>query len=244
MAAMPLSSGAFTDWMRRSTWVDYALLIIRLTVAAVLIIGCVTSLLADRYSAENWLSFALFGLTIGGIYALIALGYTMVYGILRMINFAHADVMMVGSYAGMFTANALYTGGLLQTAPLLLLPLIFAAGMAAGALVSLGIERVAYRPFLHVRSLAPLICAIGLTFVIEYAARGLFGTRIRAYPSFGWMDQSVQLGSLAIPIPQIIAFIAAIVMLTGLLVVVWRTRLGKAMRGGFGGSRRRRTFRH
>ena len=81
------------------------------------VIGCVTSLLADRYSAANWLSFALFGLTIGGIYALIALGYTMVYGILRMINFAHADVMMVGVYAGMFTANALYTGGLLQTRP-------------------------------------------------------------------------------------------------------------------------------
>jgi len=102
--------------------------------------------------------------------------------------------------------------------------------MAAGALVSLGIERVAYRPFLHVRSLAPLICAIGLTFVIEYAARGLFGTRIRAYPSFGWMDQAVQLGSLAIPLPQIIAFVAAILMLAGLLAVVWRTRLGKAMR--------------
>ena len=102
--------------------------------------------------------------------------------------------------------------------------------MGAGALVSLGIERVAYRPFLHVRSLAPLICAIGLTFVIEYAARGLFGTRIRAYPSFGWMEQAVQVGGISIPIPQIVAFIAAIVMLTGLLAVVWRTRLGKAMR--------------
>jgi branched-chain amino acid transport system permease protein len=231
MAATPLaSSGAVAEWMRRSTWVDYALLIIRVTVAVVLVVGCVTSLLADRYSAANWLSFALFGLTIGGIYALIALGYTMVYGILRMINFAHADVMMVGAYAGMFTANALYTGGMLQTAPLLLLPLILAAGMGAGALVSLGIERVAYRPFLHVRSLAPLICAIGLTFVIEYAARGLFGTRIRAYPGFGWMDQAVQVGGISIPIPQIVAFIAAIVMLTGLLAVVWRTRLGKAMR--------------
>ena len=74
--------------------------------------------------------------------------------------------------------------------------------MGAGALVSLGIERVAYRPFLHVRSLAPLICAIGLTFVIEYAARGLFGTRIRAYPSFGWMDQAVQSAASPSPSPR------------------------------------------
>ncbi len=161
---------------------------------------------ANRYSAENWMSFAVFGLIIGSIYALIALGYTMVYGILRMINFAHADVMMVGSYAGMFVATTLQAKGMLQEGPLLFLPLIMAAGMAAGALVSLGIERVAYRPFpLHVRSPAPLISAIGLTFVIEYSARGLFGTRNRAYPaSAGWRS-SVQIGALAIPIQQIIA---------------------------------------
>lgn len=169
-------------------------------------------------------------LTIGAVYALIALGYTMVYGILRMINFAHADVMMVGSYAGMFVATTLQAKGMLQEGPLLFLPLIMAAGMAAGALVSLGIERVAYRPFLHVRSLAPLISAIGLTFVIEYSARGLFGTRNRAYPGFGWMEGSVQIGALAIPIQQIIAFAAAVIMLAALMLVVYRTRLGKAMR--------------
>lgn len=188
MTSAIATAGAFQDWMRRKTWVDHALLAIRLCVAGFLISGCVLGLSANRYSAENWMSFAVFGLIIGSIYALIALGYTMVYGILRMINFAHADVMMVGSYAGMFVATTLQAKGMLQEGPLLFLPLIMAAGMAAGALVSLGIERVAYRPFLHVRSLAPLISAIGLTFVIEYSARGLFGTRNRAYPGFGWME--------------------------------------------------------
>jgi branched-chain amino acid transport system permease protein len=230
MAASTATAGAFQEWMRRKTWVDFALLAIRACVAGFLVSGCVLGLLANRYSIENWLSFAVFGLIIGSIYALIALGYTMVYGILRMINFAHADVMMVGSYAGMFVATSLQTQGLLQQAPLLLLPVIMAAGMAAGALVSLGIERVAYRPFLHVRSLAPLICAIGLTFVIEYSARGLFGTRNRAYPSFGWMEQSMQIGPLSVPIQQVVSFAAAVIMLAGLMLIVYRTRLGKSMR--------------
>lgn len=218
------------EWLRRSTWVDHLLLAIRIGVAALVLVGLVGSLAAGTYSAANLGSFFVFGLTIGSVYALIALGYTMVYGILRMINFAHGDVMMVGSFAGLFAAVALKDSGLTAGAPLLALPLILAAGMAVGAMVSLGVERVAYRPFLHVRSLAPLICAIGLSFVLQYGARGLFGTRNRAYPDLGWMEGTIALGGVSIPIPQIVAFVAALLMLAGLVAVVRFTRLGKAMR--------------
>ncbi|MDQ0391394.1 branched-chain amino acid ABC transporter permease [Labrys monachus] len=222
--------GAFAEWRRRSTWVDHVLLAIRAGVAVLLLTGLAGGLTAGTYSLADFVSFAVFGLTMGSLYALIALGYTMVYGILRMINFAHGDVMMVGSFAGLFAAGGLNDLGLLRAAPLLALPLVLAAGMAAGAAVSLGIERVAYRPFLHVRSLAPLICAIGLSFVLQYTARGLFGTRNRAYPGFGWMEGTLDLFGLPVPIPQLVAFGAALVVLAGLLAVVRLSPLGKAMR--------------
>ena len=228
--ASPAISRPVLHWLQRKTWTDYVLLVIRCVLAGLVLVGCVGALSKGAYSAENWLSFVVFGLTMGAVYALVALGYTMVYGILRMINFAHGDVMMVGAFAGLFAADALRDVGLTGTAPLLALPIILGIGMAAGAGVSLVVERVAYRPFLHIRSLAPLICAIAVSFVLQYGARGLFGTRNRAYPGFGWMESSVQIGSLVIPMPQIVAILAALLMMIGLLMVVRLTRLGKAMR--------------
>ncbi|WP_245261581.1 branched-chain amino acid ABC transporter permease [Ancylobacter sp. FA202] len=233
MSDIPRSAtepGALSEWLRRSTWVDHVLLAIRISVAALVLVGLAGGLTAGTYSAADFVSFTMFGLTIGSVYALIALGYTMVYGILRMINFAHGDVMMIGSFAGLFAAGALNDVGLLSALPLLALPLVLCAGMAGGAAMSLIIERIAYRPFLHVRSLAPLICAIGMSFVLQYAARGLFGTRNRAYPGFGWMEGTVSLFGLIVPIPQIVAFVAALIVLAGLLALVKLSPLGKAMR--------------
>ncbi|WP_083255933.1 branched-chain amino acid ABC transporter permease, partial [Methylobrevis pamukkalensis] len=230
IAIASAARGRFSDWRRRSIWVDHLMLAIRIAVAALVIWGLAGGLAAGTYSAANFVSFAIFGLTIGSVYALIALGYTMVYGILRMINFAHGDVMMIGSFAGLFAAGALNDAGLTADAPLIALPLVLAAGMAGGAAVSVAIEKIAYRPFLHVRSLAPLICAIGLSFILQYGARGLFGTRNRAYPGFGWMEGTVTILGMTIPIPQVVAFGSAVVVLAGLLALVRYTALGKAMR--------------
>lgn len=104
--------------MRRATAVDWFLLALRLFVVALVGTGFIAGLLHPRYGREEWFSFLAFGLTIGAIYALIALGYTMVYGILRMVNFAHGDVFMFGGYAGCFTLIACSRGGLLQGNPL------------------------------------------------------------------------------------------------------------------------------
>ena len=107
------------DWLRRATAVDWFLLALRVVVVAVVGTGFVAGLLHPRYGREEWFSFLAFGLTIGAIYALIALGYTMVYGILRMVNFAHGDVFMFGAYASCFALLACNRAGILGSDPAL-----------------------------------------------------------------------------------------------------------------------------
>src|SRR5881396_1571972 len=97
--------------LHRITIVDIVLWSLRAGLLLLVVVGTIATLWKGTYDARHWFDFFMFGLTIGGVYALIALGYTMVYGVLRMINFAHADVMMVGAYAGMFAANALHAEG-------------------------------------------------------------------------------------------------------------------------------------
>ena len=126
----------FQDWMRRATAVDWFLLGLRLLVVVVVGTGFIAGLLHPRYGREEWFSFLAFGLTIGAIYALIALGYTMVYGILRMVNFAHGDVFMVGSYASCFTLLACNRSGLLKSDPALSYTLALVACMVVGGAVA------------------------------------------------------------------------------------------------------------
>lgn len=133
--------------------------------------GFVAGLLHPRYSRAEWFSFLAFGLTIGAIYALIALGCTMVYGILRMVNFAHGDVFMFGAYAACFSLLACNRVGFLGAYPALSFAIATAACIAVSAGIAVLAERIAYRPFRRGRSLAPLISTLGLSFVLVYSAR-------------------------------------------------------------------------
>src|SRR3954470_11111051 len=117
------------EWLRKATPVDWFLLVLRVLVVAVVGTGMLSGMLHPRYSRGDWLSFVSFGLTIGAIYALIALGYTMVYGILRMVNFAHGDVFMFGGYAACFTLVACSRNGLLGPLPWLALLLALIAAV-------------------------------------------------------------------------------------------------------------------
>lgn len=97
----------------------------------------------------NWVNFAeqlVNGLTVGSFYALIALGYTMVYGVLQMINFAHGEIFMIGAYSGLFTMNRLTAAGLYERSPALVIGLTFLAGIVGAALTGITVERLAYRP--------------------------------------------------------------------------------------------------
>jgi branched-chain amino acid transport system permease protein len=218
------------DWLRRATAVDWFLLALRLVVLAVVGTGFVAGLFHPRYGREEWFSFLAFGLTIGAIYALIALGYTMVYGILRMVNFAHGDVFMFGSYAGCFTLIACNRSGLLRDDPGLSFTLSLAASIAVGAGIAVLAERIAYRPFRKGRSLAPLISTLGLSFVLEYSARGMFGAQNKSFPSIPAIDGLVTFAGFTVPRAQVVVVLAALLTMMALTLIVMRTRIGTAMR--------------
>jgi len=220
----------FQDWIRRATWVDWFLLALRVLVIAVVGTGFIAGLLHPRYGRAEWLSFLAFGLTMGAIYALIALGYTMVYGILRMVNFAHGDVFMFGAYAACFALIACNRNGLLSQYPALCLGLALVACVSVSAGIAVLAERIAYRPFRRGRSLAPLISTLGLSFVLEYSARGMFGAQNKAFPSILAIDGVVEFAGISVPRVQVVVVLAALLTMVVLTLIVMRTRVGTAMR--------------
>ena len=172
------------------------------------------------------------GLETGFLYALIALGYTMVYGILKLLNFAHGDLYMVGAYIGYFVIQ--WFGGaasLTIPVPLLLLIMFALSALGAGVLGVL-IERFAYRPLRNAPRIAPLITALGVSFILENAVLLLFGGFVRSYntQSFISFNSGIHTGALNIDIVQILIFVLSIVMMFGLRQLVNHTTLGKSMR--------------
>ncbi len=225
-----LRQGAVAEWVRQATPVDWFLLALRILVVALVGIGVVSGVLHPRYGRNEWFSFLSFGFTIGAVYALIALGYTMVYGILRMVNFAHGDVFMFGAYAACFTLIACNRNGLLLPYPWLALLLALGAAIGVSSGLAMLAERIAYRPFRGGRLLAPLISTLGLSFVLEYSARGMFGAQNKAFPTVGVIDGTVAFGDFAVPRSQLIVVAAAIATMIVLTLIVMRTKVGTAMR--------------
>lgn len=168
------------------------------------------------------------GLTLGGIYALIALGYTMVYGILKFINFAHGDILMVGSYIGLFTFNAI-RGNMIGGWTIVAFFLAMLVGMAFSAALGVVIERVAYRPLRRATRLAPLLSAIGMSFILSNLAAWIWGTKSRKL-DYPFDNSPLYLGSVSITPHQILILAVVIVMMVTLKLFVDRSRIGKAMR--------------
>jgi branched-chain amino acid transport system permease protein len=172
------------------------------------------------------------GLTTGALYALVALGFSMVYGVLKLLNFAHGDLYMVGAYIGFFVIQ--WFGGaqhLTIAVPLLLLIMfVLAAGLVGG--LGVAIERFAYRPLRDAPRIAPLITAIGVSFFLESAALLLFGAQYRVYNTSDFISLSsgIQIGSVTIDSVQILVLVLGLVLMAGLQLLVNRTRLGRQMR--------------
>jgi len=166
------------------------------------------------------------GLVQGSVYALVALGYTMVYGILGLINFAHGEVVMVGAMVALMAINAL-----LATALSPILVLLFAVLIAMAVCMALGysIERIAYRPLRHAPRLAPLITAIGVSIVLQTLAMIIWGREYHAFPPL-LPNATHTIGGAIINEVQISIVIVAILVMAGLMLLVHRTRLGRAMR--------------
>lgn len=216
--------------LRRITFVDVILWGIRLAVVVVVAGGTIGTLVVGRYSAEQWFDFFMFGITIGGIYALIALGYTMVYGILRLINFAHGDITMTGAFTAYFLARYLDRTGFLDARPVLSMLAIIVLAMVVCIAIALVVERICYRPFRHVRTLAPMISAIGASFVLQHSFRGMYGSSVRSYPDPEWLKGEISVFGLGMPLVQLLVILSALASMALLYLIVQRTRMGTAMR--------------
>jgi branched-chain amino acid transport system permease protein len=192
--------------------------------------GSAATLTAGRYTRYHWFDFLIFGLAQGSIYALIAMGYTLVYGVMRMINFAHSEVFMSGPYTAYYVAAAFYSSGFLDRQPILCLVVIFLVAMATSSIIAFLLERVAYRPLRTAPRLIPLITAIGASFFLQYTFRGLYGSGFQAYPEVKMLGGQIVFGEFRILRIHLVVIVAAAVLLVALYSFIQRTRVGKAIR--------------
>jgi branched-chain amino acid transport system permease protein len=172
------------------------------------------------------------GLTQGGLYALVALGYSMVYGVLKLLNFAHGDLYMIGAFVGYFVLQ--WFGGataLVAPVPIVLLAMFLAAGIGVGGL-GVAIERFAYRPLRDAPRIAPLITALGVSFLLENTMLLLFGASYRDYNTSAFIPFStgIHVGPLDIDITRIMVIVLSVALMAALQLLVHRTQLGRQMR--------------
>ncbi|MGH3132368.1 MAG: branched-chain amino acid ABC transporter permease [Gaiellaceae bacterium] len=172
------------------------------------------------------------GVTLGSVYALVALGFSMIYGILKLLNLAHGDVLMVGAFIGWGVIGWLGGAQDPSVAVWLLIVLMVLAAMAGCGVLGVAIERFAYRPLRRAPRIAPLISALGVSFFLQNTVLLLFGADFRSYESFDLVDVEVgiHVGPLNVWILRVVVFASATAMMIALWLLVTRTKLGKAMR--------------
>ncbi|MEK3739215.1 branched-chain amino acid ABC transporter permease [Paenibacillus sp. FSL H7-0941] len=177
---------------------------------------------------EYFIQQLINGISVGSIYALIALGYTMVYGIIKLINFAHGDVFMVGSFIGLFSARYLASAGL---SPILVLLISLVISMTISALLGMSIERLAYKPLRKASRIAVLITAIGVSFLLEYSGVFVLGPQAKGFPEILNKQQYNLFGSsIQVDSNQIMILGMTVILMIILQYIVHRTKIGKAMR--------------
>lgn len=167
------------------------------------------------------------GLFVGSFYALVALGYSMVYGIIKLLNFAHGDLYMLGAFAGFAILGAV--GGVSSAMALPLLLAVLLATMVVTGLAGVALERIAYRPLRRAPRLSLLITAVGASFALEYGMRAMAGADPRVYPvRLG--GTSLEVLGARITLQQLVLIGVAVLLMAGLNLLVTRTREGRAMR--------------
>ncbi|HHW30679.1 MAG TPA: branched-chain amino acid ABC transporter permease [Clostridiaceae bacterium] len=170
---------------------------------------------------EQLLQQIINGISLGSIYALIALGYTMVYGIIKLINFAHCDIYMIGAYIGYFCMTYFHLGFL----PSLLIAMVICT------LLGVAIEKIAYKPLRNATRIAALITAIGVSMFLEYGTMFFVKAQVRSYPPMtGILTKTFKFGDIIITMQQILIVVVTLILMGLLQFIVKKTRLGKAMR--------------
>jgi len=185
--------------------------------------------------AMNWdllVQLTVNGLTLGSVYALIALGYSMVYGILKLLNFAHGDVFMVGAFIGWGVLTAFGGPLALSVHVWVAITVMIVVAMAGCGVLGVVLERFAYRPLRNAPRIAPLISALGASFFLQNSVLLLYGADFKTYDAFTLVDPfiGIHAGPLNIWVIRILVIGSAVVMMLGLFALVRWSRLGKAMR--------------
>ena len=217
-------------FLNRINFTDIAITIIGAGLVGLILVGSFKTLAEGNYTTRQWLDFVVFGIAQGSIYALIALGYTLVYGILRMINFAHSEVFMSGAFTAYFAADAMAKSGFLRENTLLAILILFAISIGTSVIVGVLVERIAYRPLRRAPRLVPLITAIGASYFLQYTFKGLYGDQFKAYPEIAALKGNYVWGDLSITKVQVVVILSAALLMIGLYLYVQYTKAGKAMR--------------
>ena len=180
---------------------------------------------------DTFIQLSVDALTLGSIYALIALGYTLVYGVLKLLNFAHGDVFMVGGFLAAGVAGLFVHNGVAAIPAALVVTLMVAVAVAGSGVLGVGIERIAYRPLRNANRLAPLITAIGVSLFLESAVQVWVSPAPVLVPTNALVPQTVlHVGNVVTPLTGILLFVVAVALMVALDAFVFRSRFGSAMR--------------
>jgi branched-chain amino acid transport system permease protein len=208
--------------------------ILLVLIVFVLVVGSFKTLTLPRshggFTASAWRDLVVDGVALGSVYALIALGYSLVYGILLMINFAHGEVFMSGAFTSLFVALTLNSNGMLDRDPILSLGLLLVTAICVSTLVAVLLERIAYRPLRNAPRLVPLITAIGASLFLQNTFRGFFGPQTRGYPRIKLFNGRWKILGVPMARTDLVVILTAAVSLLVLWYFVSRTRTGKSMR--------------
>lgn len=220
--------------LRRLRDIDFIGVVLWILRAAIIVLvawGTIAAILDNPYTTRQWIDFLVFGIAQGSMYALIAIGYTLVYGVLSMINFAHGEFFMAGIMTStMLVAIPMGASGFLNRQPVIGLLIVLVLAMATSVAVALLTERVAYKPLRKAPRLVPLITAIGASFFWQYFFRGLFGSKVIAFPEIQVLKGTVTFLGIDFLKTHLVVIAVTIVMLIGLNYFIMRTRTGKAIR--------------
>ena len=217
------------------SWTDSFLWAIRVMAVFVIVWGFVGAIAlgleGNGLSLEAWKQLIVGGLAQGSMYGLIALGYSMVYGVLGFINFAHGEVFMVGAMVGFFTANALFDAGLWEANFILSILIVLVVAMATSTFTAVLIEKIAYRPLRDAPRLIPLITSLGVSFFIQNAVALLVGPAVKTYPAPpSWLSDPISIFGLDIPGTVVLVLIVAAGSMYGLWLYVNKSVTGRSMR--------------
>ena len=227
------AGGRKLGWTVGFPWRRIILTLAAIGIGVFVLIGSYRTLTlpdAERIIAETWFQLMVRGLALGAVYALIALGYTLVYGILRTINFAHGEVFMAGAFGSYFFAAAFAESGFLDRHIVVSVIVLLLSSMAVSVGVAVLLERVAYRPVRRAPRVVPLITAIGASLFLQGTFSGFFGPDFKGYPKPEILGGQWELFGVTVKRTDIVVFLTMVVAVAALQYFVRRTTTGKSMR--------------